>query len=144
MEKFTLNGQWHINSKTYDVIGGVPGSVYATLLANGLMEDPFYRDNEAKALAIMDEAFVFTRELNTRKNRTVSLARKRVNIPRERISRRYNHDKSGCIREVRLYRQQREESRFGRQLLRYGKRGKDNQSPFGYAFRFDSEIGIRY
>ena len=73
MEKFTLNGQWHINSKTYDVIGEVPGSVYATLLANGLMEDSFYRDNEAKALAIMDEAFVFTREFEyTKKSDSIS------------------------------------------------------------------------
>ena len=62
MEKFTLNGEWKISSNTYDVVGQVPGSVYTALLANGKMEDPFYRDNEAKALAIMDEEFVFTRE----------------------------------------------------------------------------------
>ena len=62
MEKFTLNGEWKISSNTYDVVGQVPGSVYTALLANGKMEDPFYRDNEAKALAIMDEEFTFTRE----------------------------------------------------------------------------------
>ena len=62
MEKFTLNGQWNISSKTYDVVGEIPGSVYTALLANGMMEDPFYRDNEAKALAVMDETFEFTRE----------------------------------------------------------------------------------
>ena len=62
MEKFELNGKWRITSNTYDVTGNVPGSVYSALLANGLMEDPFYRDNEAKALAIMDEEFTFTRE----------------------------------------------------------------------------------
>ncbi len=61
MERFDLNGTWRISSKTYDVEGQVPGSVYSALLANGLMEDPFYRDNEAKALAIMDEEFVFTK-----------------------------------------------------------------------------------
>ncbi len=32
----------------------VPGSVYHDLLANHLMEDPYYRDNEMKALALMD------------------------------------------------------------------------------------------
>ena len=74
MEKFTLNGQWQIHSKTYDVTGEVPGSVYAALLANGLMEDPFYRDNEAKALAIMDEAFVFTKEFEyTKKSDSILL-----------------------------------------------------------------------
>ena len=62
MERFTLNGKWKITSNTYDVTGNVPGSVYSALLANGLIEDPFYRDNEAKALAIMDEEFTFTKE----------------------------------------------------------------------------------
>ena len=62
MEKFTLNGEWRITSKTYDIIGEVPGSVYGALLANGKMDDPFYRDNEAKALAIMDEEFTYTKE----------------------------------------------------------------------------------
>lgn len=64
MEKFTLNGTWQITSNTYNVAGEMPGSVYTALLANGLMEDPFYRDNEAKALAIMDEEFVFTKEFD--------------------------------------------------------------------------------
>ena len=62
MEKFNLNGQWKITSNTYDVVGEVPGSVYAALLANGKIEDPFYRGNEKNALAIMDEDFTFTKE----------------------------------------------------------------------------------
>ena len=62
MKKFELNGKWRITSNTYDVVGDVPGTVYSALLANGKMEDPFYRDNEAKALAIMDEEFTFTKE----------------------------------------------------------------------------------
>ena len=61
MKKIYLNGTWKIASKTYSVEGEVPGSVYSALLASGLMEDPFYRDNEGKALAIMDEKFTFTR-----------------------------------------------------------------------------------
>jgi len=51
MEKFNLNGQWKITSNTYDVVGEVPGSVYSALLANGKIEDPFYRGNEKNALA---------------------------------------------------------------------------------------------
>ena len=62
MEKFNLNGQWKITSNTYDVVGEVPGSVYSALLANGKIEDPFYRGNEKNALAIMDEDFTFTKE----------------------------------------------------------------------------------
>ena len=64
MEKFLLHGEWKIKSNSYDTVGQVPGSVYTALLANGLMEDPFYRDNEAKALAIMDEEFTFTKEFD--------------------------------------------------------------------------------
>ncbi len=67
MEKFYLNGKWKIQSKSYDTEGDVPGSVYSALLKNGLMEDPFYRDNEAKALAIMDEDFTFSRSFNYQK-----------------------------------------------------------------------------
>ncbi|MBD5460198.1 MAG: glycoside hydrolase family 2 protein, partial [Lachnospiraceae bacterium] len=37
----------------------VPGSVYADLLANGRMEDPYYRDNEEKALSIMSHDFEY-------------------------------------------------------------------------------------
>lgn len=37
----------------------VPGSVYQDLLANGRMEDPYYRDNEMKALKIMEDDFEY-------------------------------------------------------------------------------------
>ena len=37
----------------------VPGSVYADLLANGQMADPFYRDNEEAALKWMEHDFVY-------------------------------------------------------------------------------------
>ena len=67
MEKFLLNGKWRIQSNTYDTVGDVPGSVYSALLVSGLMEDPFYRDNERKALDIMDEEFVFTKEFEYKK-----------------------------------------------------------------------------
>ena len=74
MEKFLLNGKWKIQSNTYDTVGDVPGSVYSALLQNGLMEDPFYRDNERKALEIMDEEFVFTKEFSyTKKSKNILL-----------------------------------------------------------------------
>ena len=37
----------------------VPGSVYQDLIANGKMEDPYYRDNELKALKIMENDFTY-------------------------------------------------------------------------------------
>ena len=74
MEKFSLNGKWRIQSNTYDIIGKVPGSVYSALLDNGLMDDPFYRDNERKALAIMNEQFTFTKEFKyTKKSDSILL-----------------------------------------------------------------------
>ena len=44
--KRTDENAWH------DAV--VPGTVYTDLLRNGLMEDPYYRDNEDKALKLMD------------------------------------------------------------------------------------------
>ena len=37
----------------------VPGSVYADLLAAGKMKDPYYRDNELEALALMENDFLY-------------------------------------------------------------------------------------
>ena len=64
MKELSLNGTW-----TLEVSGGafpplpatVPGSVYHDLLNAGLMEDPFYRDNEMAALKLMDNDFLYTR-----------------------------------------------------------------------------------
>ncbi len=38
----------------------VPGSVYGDLLAAGQMEEPFWRDNESAALALMEHDFTYT------------------------------------------------------------------------------------
>ena len=67
MQKQTLNGQWQLELP--DCIAGdekvlpaaIPGSVYSTLLNNGKMEDPFWRDNELEALGLMEHDFAFTR-----------------------------------------------------------------------------------
>ena len=40
----------------------VPGSVYQDLLDNRKMEDPYYRDNELKALELMDNDFTYVTE----------------------------------------------------------------------------------
>ena len=57
MKKLTLNGSWKLDipGKNYvNVSAVIPGSVYHDLMTAGLMEDPFYRDNEMDALALMD------------------------------------------------------------------------------------------
>ena len=64
MMKLSLNGQW-----TLEVSGGkygpvpaeVPGSVYHDLLSAGLIEDPFWRDNEDEALKLMEHDFRYSR-----------------------------------------------------------------------------------
>jgi beta-mannosidase len=40
----------------------VPGSVYTDMLRNGQMEDPFFKDNELKALKLMDEDYEYKAE----------------------------------------------------------------------------------
>lgn len=61
MKKFDLNGIWRMQGGGFDVEGTVPGSVYSFLLDKGLMDDPYYRDNELKALALMDEEYSFSK-----------------------------------------------------------------------------------
>ena len=39
----------------------VPGSVYSDLLANGKMEEPYYRDNELAALKLMENDYTYSR-----------------------------------------------------------------------------------
>ncbi len=62
MDKIILNGLWQLEGGEYKTEGNIPGSVYSMLLKNNLMDDPYYRDNECKALEIMDNDFTFTRK----------------------------------------------------------------------------------
>lgn len=62
MQYMTLNGTWKMLQKGgEEVTGQIPGSVYSFLLGAGKMEDPYYRDNELKALDLMKEDYTFTR-----------------------------------------------------------------------------------
>ncbi len=61
MKKFSLNGQWDLEGGGYATAGTIPGSVYSFLLDAALIPDPFYRDNELEALALMDNEFTFTK-----------------------------------------------------------------------------------
>jgi len=64
LQIISLNGCWQLTipeSKFPAVAATVPGSVYHDLLENGLMEDPFYRDNEMQALKLMEHDFCYSR-----------------------------------------------------------------------------------
>ena len=64
MQKLSLNGTWTLEipgSGFGMVSASVPGSVYHDLLNAQLIPDPFYRDNEMDALALMDNDFHYSR-----------------------------------------------------------------------------------
>ena len=46
----------------------VPGSVYQAYLDAGKMDDPFYRDNEEKALNLMKQDFEFATTFDAEEN----------------------------------------------------------------------------
>ena len=59
MKKQFLHSGWQLTTvgKNDTIPATVPGSVYNDLLNAGRMEDPYWRDNEMKALALMDEDY---------------------------------------------------------------------------------------
>jgi beta-mannosidase len=66
MKEYSLNGKWKMKNTREEHWGSaqVPGSVFTDLLREGLMEDPFYRDNEDKAIALSYNDYEYTREFN--------------------------------------------------------------------------------
>lgn len=56
-----LNENWRMRPAEEEAFrpASVPGSVYGDLLKNGEMEDPFWKDNEAAALALMDRDYEY-------------------------------------------------------------------------------------
>ena len=61
MKRIDLNGTWRLTGGGFDCRGTIPGSVYSFLLDAGLMEDPFYRNNELAALKLMEQDYTFSR-----------------------------------------------------------------------------------
>ena len=54
-----LRWQLRMNGSEEWMDAAVPGSVYQALLDNDKMEDPYYRDNELRALKLMDNDFTY-------------------------------------------------------------------------------------
>ncbi len=61
MNKISLDGMWNMKGNGFDCNGTVPGSVYSFLLGAGLMQDPYYRQNELDALKLMEHDYTFSR-----------------------------------------------------------------------------------
>ena len=61
--KIHLNGVWEMRpaDETEWMPAKVPGSVYADLMDNGRMEDPFWRDNETAAFRLMEKDYCYRR-----------------------------------------------------------------------------------
>ncbi len=68
MLRQTLNGTWSMGYKGKTLQGSIPGSVYSFLLDNKEIEDPYYRDNELSALALMDDDYEFSRSFSIGKD----------------------------------------------------------------------------
>ena len=70
MNILSLNGDWTLEIPGTDfgvVPAKVPGSVYHDLLTAGLIPDPYYRDNEAQALKLMEHDFYYSRTFDVSK-----------------------------------------------------------------------------
>ena len=63
----SLNGNWQLNSKWLiakgfkDLKAIVPGSIYKDLLKHKLIDEPYYRANEAKMLDYMKDDYAYSR-----------------------------------------------------------------------------------
>ena len=63
MKSLSLNGAWRMREAHTDIWHDalVPGSVYADLMRDGSMPDPFWRENERDAFALMEKDYEYTR-----------------------------------------------------------------------------------
>ena len=75
MKLFSLSGKWQMKGGGFDCEGQIPGSLFSILLENGLMEDPYYRDNEFKALKLTENDYTFERFFNVEKSECPYLLR---------------------------------------------------------------------
>jgi len=67
MKSISLCGEWRMRGNGFDCTGTIPGSMYSFLLNNNLIEDPYYRDNEYKALELSHHDYTFERKFDFEK-----------------------------------------------------------------------------
>lgn len=65
-----INNNWQMRCTTDEeyIDAVVPGSVYGDLLKNNKMEDPYYRDNELKALSLMEKDYEYRTNFDAAKD----------------------------------------------------------------------------
>jgi beta-mannosidase len=65
-----LNDGWQMRSADSEeyIKAEVPGSVYSDMLKNHKMEDPYFRDNELKALKLMEQDYEYVKGFNVSKD----------------------------------------------------------------------------
>ena len=63
MKAIDLNGVWRMKSVTADewIDAAVPGTVFGALLDAGMVEDPYYRDNELKVTPVFEQDYEYSR-----------------------------------------------------------------------------------
>ena len=61
MKSLSLNGIWKMTGTDIECEGKIPGSLYSFLLDEGMMKDPYYRENEFGALALSHDDYTFSR-----------------------------------------------------------------------------------
>ena len=64
MKKILLDGFWKLKGGGYECEGTVPGSVLSALIENGIIDDPYYRDNEDWCFDLLNESYEFSRDFN--------------------------------------------------------------------------------
>ena len=66
MIKTDLNGLWkmRLDNQSEAFPATVPGSVYHDLIKAGYLPDPYWRDNETQALALMEHDFLYSLEFS--------------------------------------------------------------------------------
>lgn len=64
ISRVSLNGAWRMRraDESEWIPAVVPGSVYTDLMAAGRMDDPFWRDNENAAFALMEYDYIYERD----------------------------------------------------------------------------------
>lgn len=73
MKKISLDGKWNMKGNGFECTGTVPGSVYSFLLENGLMNDPYFGQNESEALEIAEHDYTFSRKFSYKKTSAETL-----------------------------------------------------------------------
>ena len=84
MKRIDSEQRWKMRIAGEDIVypAFVPGSVYNDLILAGRLEDPYYRDNEDAALALMKNDFIYTGTFDADLERSDGRRRGASSLPR--------------------------------------------------------------